>query len=622
MATLSLASVLAEAARRRPGKVGLVEGDRRITFADLWEQALAQAAALVRAGVRPGDRVALLCPNVAEFPRAYYAILAAGGVVVPVHLLLTADEVEWVLRDSGARLLLSHTLNAQVGAEAAKRVGIETYTVGPSADGAVHDRLEDLAAAVEPLPSFVTRVPDDPAVVFYTSGTTGRPKGAVLTHFNLVMNATVNAFDANEVRADDVALGALPLFHTFGQTVSMNSTWRAGATLVLQPRFNAAEAIDLMLAEGVNTFHGVPTMYHGLIEAARDRDRLPKLKLCVSGGASLPLPVLEAFNALFDADVLEGYGLSETSPTASVNQPIFGTRAGTVGHPLWGVDVEIADATVTDRIVLLPAGTTGEVVIRGHNVFTGYLGNPEATAAVLVDGWFRTGDIGVRDADGFIAILDRTKDMIIRSGFNVYPSEVEEVLLRHPGVAEVAVIGVPDPVRGEEICAVVVPADPAPTADEVIAFGRERLGAHKYPRRVEFVDALPLGPSHKVLKRELRERFIVGGDPPRPPLSAANDLRSAGAPLRSLAAPRFPRLRWRSAAETCARWGRPPRPPISRFLDGIVCAVVLGEWVTGVVSGCRGWARGAIRRGASLRGRVLGPGVVLPWRGGSRRRRR
>jgi long-chain acyl-CoA synthetase len=511
MTTLSLASILAEAARRRPDHLALVEGDQRITFADLWRQARTQAAALIRLGVRPGDRVALMCPNTAEFPRAYYAILAAGAVVVPVHLLLTAEEAEQVLSDSGARLLLCHARFSEVGAEAARGAGARMFTIGPRSSTPGSDgRLEDLAETTSPVAAFASRGPEDPAVVFYTSGTTGIPKGAVLSHLNLVMNATVNAFDANDVRPDDVALGALPLFHTFGQTVSMNSTWRVGATLVLQPRFDAAAAIDLMVAEGVNTFHGVPTMYIGLIEAARTAARLPRLKLCVSGGASLPVPVLERFNETFGTQVYEGYGLSETSPTAAVNQPVFGTRAGTVGHALWGVDVEIADRDVTERIEPLPAGTLGEIVIRGHNVFTGYLGNPEATAAALTDGWFRTGDLGTKDDDGFITIVDRTKDLIIRGGFNVYPREVEEALLRHPGIAEAAVIGVPDPVRGEEVCAVLVRdpvAVPAPTADEVIAYAKEHLAKHKYPRRVEFVDVLPLGPSHKVLKRELRERF-------------------------------------------------------------------------------------------------------------------
>ncbi|MFE1885383.1 AMP-binding protein, partial [Streptomyces diastatochromogenes] len=365
-----------------------------------------------------------------------------------------------------------------------------------------------LAAAAEPLPSYFTRAADDPAVIFYTSGTTGVPKGAVLSHFNLVMNATVNAFDANDIRAEDIALGALPLFHAFGQTVSLNSTWRAGATLVLLPRFDAARAIELMAKEGVNTFHGVPTMFVALAAAAADAGALPELRVCISGGASLPVAVLERFEAVFGARVYEGYGLSETSPTATVNQPVFGTRAGTIGHPLWGVDVEIARAEVESRIELLPPGELGEVVIRGHNVFSGYLGRPEATAEALVDGWFRTGDLGTKDEEGFLRIVDRKKDVIIRGGYNVYPREVEEVLMRHPEVAQVAVIGLPDELHGEEVCAVVVPAPGAlPDAAGITEWSKENLGRHKYPRRVEFADELPLGPSMKVLKRELRARY-------------------------------------------------------------------------------------------------------------------
>ncbi|MEU7577337.1 long-chain fatty acid--CoA ligase [Streptomyces sp. NPDC041068] len=503
MATLSLAAVLAEPARRHPDRTALVEGELRLTFKELWRQARAQGAALAEFGVRPGDRVALMAPNTTEFPKAYYAILAAGGVVVPVHLLLSAEEVEHVLRDSGATLLLCHPAQARTGAAAAEATGVRMLRLGAEGE------LETLAEKTEPLASYVTRDADDPAVVFYTSGTTGVPKGAVLSHFNLVMNATVNAFDANDVRPDDVALGALPLFHAFGQTVSMNSTWRAGATLVLLPRFDAARAVELMVAEGANTFHGVPTMFVGLVAAAATAAELPKLRLCISGGASLPVAVLEHFEEAFGTPVYEGYGLSETSPAASVNQPDFGTKPGSIGHPLWGVDVEIARADVDDRVELLPTGELGEVVIRGHNVFSGYLGRPGATAEALVDGWFRSGDLGTKDAEGFLTIVDRKKDVIIRGGFNVYPREVEEVLMRHPVVAQAAVIGLPDAVHGEEICAVVVPApDAAPDdADAVIAWSKEHLGRHKYPRRVEFTDELPLGPSMKVLKRELRTRY-------------------------------------------------------------------------------------------------------------------
>jgi Acyl-CoA synthetases (AMP-forming)/AMP-acid ligases II len=502
MATLSLAAILAENARRRPAKTALVEGDLRLTFAEVWQGALAQAGALVGLGVRPGDRVALMAPNTAEFPHAYYAITAAGGVVVPVHLLLSASEIEHVLKDSGAGLLLCHPAQAATGAEVARSLGVRTVTLGTE--------FERLATEAEPLPSYVTRDADDPAVIFYTSGTTGIPKGAVLSHFNLVMNATVNAFDANDVRPDDIALGALPLFHAFGQTVSLNSTWRAGATLVLLPRFDAARAIEVMVKEGVNTFHGVPTMYVALAAAAAGAGALPELRLCISGGASLPVAVLERFEAAFGTRIYEGYGLSETSPSATVNQPHFGTRAGTIGHPLWGVDVEIARADVEERVELLPPGELGEVVIRGHNVFSGYLGRPEATAEAVVDGWFRTGDLGTKDDEGFLSIVDRKKDIIIRGGYNVYPREVEEVLMRHPAVAQVAVIGLPDELHGEEVCAVVVRAgDSTADAAEITDWSKEHLGRHKYPRRVEFTDAMPLGPSMKVLKRELRTRYTV-----------------------------------------------------------------------------------------------------------------
>ncbi|QEV21469.1 long-chain-fatty-acid--CoA ligase [Streptomyces alboniger] len=505
MATLSLAAVLAEPARRHPDRTALVEGELRLTFKELWREARAQGAALAEQGVRPGDRVALMAPNVTEFPKAYYAILAAGAVVVPVHLLLSAEEVEHVLRDSGASLLLCHPAQAPTGGAAAGATGVRMLELGAEGE------LETLARTTEPLASYVTRAADDPAVIFYTSGTTGVPKGAVLSHFNLVMNATVNAFDAHDVRPDDIALGALPLFHAFGQTVSMNSIWRAGATLVLLPRFDAARAIELMVAEGANTFHGVPTMYVGLAAAAAAASELPKLRLCVSGGASLPVAVLERFEEAFGAPVYEGYGLSETSPAASVNQPGLGTRAGTVGHPVWGVDVEIARADIDDRVELLPVGELGEVVVRGHNVFSGYLGRPEATAEALVDGWFRTGDLGTKDAEGFTTIVDRKKDVIIRGGFNVYPREVEEVLMRHPDVAQAAVIGLAHPVHGEEICAVVVPApDAGEDADAIIAWSKEHLGRHKYPRRLEFTDRLPLGPSMKVLKRELRAHYADG----------------------------------------------------------------------------------------------------------------
>ena len=509
MTALSLAAVLAEGARRYPDKIAVVDGPTRVSYRDLWAQTRSYAAGLRELGIGPGDTVAILIPNVLDFPRVYFAALAAGAAVVPVHLLLTPDEIAYVLADSGADLVIAHSVMLAAAVPAARQAGVKLASVGPLPPGLpdAPPRLEEVSATVEPLHTYLTREAEDVAVVFYTSGTTGQPKGALLTHLNLVMNATVNVFDANDVREDDIVMGCLPLFHTFGQTVGMNGTFRLGGTLILLARFTGEAAIDLMVQEKVTVFHGVPTMYIALLDAAAKADRLPDLRLCVSGGASLPVAVLEKFSEVFHAHVFEGYGLSETSPTATTNQPAFGTKAGTVGHPIWGVEVEIARPEIDERIEFLATGELGEIVIRGHNVFAGYLNRPEATEQALVDGWFRSGDLGTKDADGFITIVDRKKDLVIRGGFNVYPREVEEALARHPAVLRVAVIGVPDPVHGEEICAVIVPDAGGLTADELIEWSKERLGRHKYPRQVRFVEELPLGPSHKVLKRELRKTY-------------------------------------------------------------------------------------------------------------------
>jgi long-chain acyl-CoA synthetase len=507
MTQLSLATVLAEAARKYPDRLAVIDSatGERVTYRDLWSQTLAYAAGLRELGIGPGDTVAIQIPNLADFPRVYYAVLAAGATIVPMHLLLTPEENAYVLRDSGAALLVAHSSQLANATAAAELTGTKIVSVGPAVPGV--ERLEDAAGQGVPLRSYESREAEDVAVVFYTSGTTGKPKGALLTHLNLVMNTMVNVFDIHDLKPGDVVMGCLPLFHTFGQTVGMNGTFRLGGTLVLQARFSGEAAIELMVRENVTIFHGVPTMYIGLLEAAPKADRLPQLRLCVSGGASLPVAVLEKFDEVFQAKIFEGYGLSETSPTATTNQPAFGTKAGTVGHPIWGVEVEIARAEIDERIELMDAGELGEIVIRGHNVFAGYLNNDEATAQAVVDGWFRTGDLGTKDADGFISIVDRKKDLVIRGGFNVYPREVEEALARHPAVVQVAVIGVPDSVHGEEICAVVVPDPGGVTAEELIEWSKEKLGRHKYPRQVRFVESLPLGPSMKVLKRELRKTY-------------------------------------------------------------------------------------------------------------------
>jgi long-chain acyl-CoA synthetase len=489
---LSVATLLQDSAARFPDRTAVVDGGVRVSYRELWQEVLRFAAELRERGVGPGDRVAVMLPNSADFPRAYYAVLAAGGTVVPVHALLVAEEVAYVLRHSGCTAVVSGGELRSVAEDAAATAGIDVLGVST-------DR--------EPLHMAEPRRPDDIAAILYTSGTTGKPKGARLTHLNLVLNAGICAQDLVGLTPHDVVLGCLPLFHSYGQTVAMNAALRAGAALVLTPRFTGPGALELMVTEKVTVFMGVPTMYHELVEAAAfDRRRPAALRVALSGGAPLPVALLERFEETFDTTILEGYGLTETSPVATFNQHSTGRRPGTVGHPVWGVEAGVADADDDKRTVLLPDGEVGEVVLRGHNIFAGYLDDPGATAAAVVDGWFRTGDLGRRDTDGFLSIVDRKKDLIIRGGFNVYPREVEEVLARHPDVAQVSVVGLPDEARGEEICAaVVLRSDAATTPEDVTAWARERLGKHKYPRVVRFLAELPLGPSGKILKRELRE---------------------------------------------------------------------------------------------------------------------
>lgn len=496
--TLSLAMILAEPARRQPETVAVIQGDNEYTYAEVWERARKVAAELIEEGIKPGDRVGILAPNVIEFITTYFGILAAGGVVIPVPALLQGPEAAYLLDNARASLLMYHPSLADTAKSANEHTGT------PIRD------MTSYGVHTEPISHLVSRQPMDPAVIFFTSGTTGKPKGAMLTHFNLVMNCTVAAYDGNNGPDGERLLACLPMFHVFGQSVSLNATFRKGGTVVLQPRFNAAEALKIMDKLDVKYIAAVPTMYVQMLRAAQQDPTLPRPKLedAISGGASLPLAILEQFEEMFQTKIHEGYGLSETSPTIANNQEIFGVEAGTVGHAIWGMELAIADPSITDHIEFMPYGERGEIVTRGHAVFAGYWDNPKATQEVLQDGWFRTGDVGIQDETGRVRIVDRTKDLVIRGGYNVYPREIEEVLSRHPSVGQVAVIGVPDDQYGEEVTAVVVPAqgqnvDPG----ELITWSREKLGKHKYPRRVEVVDELPLGPTMKVLKRELRSRF-------------------------------------------------------------------------------------------------------------------
>jgi long-chain acyl-CoA synthetase len=512
----SLAQLIVEARRRWPEQVALVDRGERLTYRELFDRVTSCAAALAEHGVRQGDRVAMMIPNTADFPTLYYAVLCLGATVVPILPLLSAAEVTHILRDTRARLLIADAEASNPALAASAATSTTLIMVGSASKDDAVETMELRVPSHRPGADIVTAEPGDLAVIMYTSGTTGVPKGAMLTHANLVWNAVISARDVVSLSERDRVFGSAPLSHSNGQTVVMNSAVCAGAAVVLMRRFDAREALELIVREQVSVFVGVPTMYTALVEAARadHRRRELRLRLAVSGAAPLPTALVDEFRAIFGAEIYEGYGLTESSPVATFSQPVFGRRAGSVGHPLWGLDVEVARPDPAERIELLAAGEVGEVVVRGHAVFAGYLNNPEATAAAITDGWLRTGDLGTKDDDGFLQIVGRKKEMILRGGYNVYPREVEEVLAAHAGIAQAAVVGAPDPYYGEEVHAFVVLHGGAdvPSEAEIIEWSRARLARYKYPRHVHFRDSLPLGPSGKVSKRELAHELARAVD--------------------------------------------------------------------------------------------------------------
>ncbi len=503
--SLNLATPLRESAQHHAKRTALVLGDRSYSYAELHDAVQRFAGAIRALGIEPGTHVALLLPNVPEFTIAYFAAHYAGCAVVPLNVLLTADDIAYHLDDSDAVALVTVAPLVAQAQAAMSRVATCRHLIvtGPTApSGALS--FDALLADAAPVTQTAATNADDPAVILYTSGTTGRPKGAELTHANLLLNAHVVNLQLVALTPDTVALGILPLFHSFGQTVVQNAVLATGGSIVLMSRFDASGALALMHEHRVSFFAGVPTMYFALLnhpEAAQYD--LSGLRHCVSGGASLPVEVLRSFDARYRVAILEGYGLSETSPVASFNLRERDRKPGSVGVPIWGCEMRLVDES--GREVAEPL-VRGEIQIKGHNVMRGYWKNPEATAAALQDGWFSSGDIGHRDADGYYFIVDRKKDMIIRGGYNVYPREIEEVLYAHPAVAEAAVVGVADPRHGEEIKGVIVKRGGHETtsAQDIIDYCRERLAAYKYPRVVEFVPSLPKGPTGKILKRELR----------------------------------------------------------------------------------------------------------------------
>ncbi|HXV93558.1 MAG TPA: long-chain fatty acid--CoA ligase [Pseudonocardia sp.] len=504
--SFNLATILHESARSHPDKTAAISDGARMTFAELDAMSDRFAAALDARGLEPGDAVGLQLPNVPQFLIAYFGILKAGCVVVPMNVMLKAGEVAYLLRDSGARTLVTWAGVAEEAAKGAADVGVSDLVVlttpGVPEPGIGRPFEQLLALPPSGAPPLYQNDPGDTAVIIYTAGTTGRPKGAELTHFQLFMNADTPG-RLFGIRDDDVVLVVLPLFHVFALSSVLNLCVRFAATMSLVPRFEPGVALERIERDRVTVFEGVPAMYIALLNhpSVGEFD-LSSLRVAVSGGAPIPAEVIDEFERTFGIVILEGYGLSETASTTTFNPSPEDRRVYSVGKPIYGVDVQVWDPQCHP----LPPGRehVGELVVRGVNLMRGYRNAPEATAEAFTGGWFHTGDLGYVDEDGFFFVVDRKKDLIIRGGYNVYPREVEDVLYGHPAVAEAAVVGVPHERLGQEVKAVVaLRRGQEATEDELIAYVKERVAGYKYPRSVEFRDTLPKNAANKILKREL-----------------------------------------------------------------------------------------------------------------------
>lgn len=506
--SLNLAHYLEISARAFTDKTAVILDEDRLSYAELNAFAKRIANVLVDKGIEKGDKVAMMIPNTPHFPMAYYGILNAGATVVPVNVLLKAHEIQYYLEDSDAKVLIAwrgfydeavHAFNETDTCHHLLVLStFDDFNV-PEEGELLMPLLLEASHEFE----LVETMPDDTAVILYTSGTTGRPKGAELTHFNMFFNAFYTRDRIVHARQDDVILAVLPLFHSFGQTCIMNAGLMAGATMTMVPVFETERVAKVIARDRVTIIALVPTMYSFLLNCAdAGACDLSSLRMAVSGASALPLDVIRRFNQHFGIQILEGYGLSETSPVASFNVTERPCKPGSIGLPIWGCEMRIMreDGSFAD------AGEVGEIVIRGHNVMKGYYKKPVATKETIINGWLHTGDLGKYDGDGYFYIVDRLKDIIIRGGMNVYPREVEEMLHAHPAVLEVAVVGVPDQLRGEEVKAYVALRDGhSVTETELRDYCLERMAKYKCPKVVEILSSLPKGPTGKVLKRELRE---------------------------------------------------------------------------------------------------------------------
>ncbi len=492
---MNVAEHLERAARHFPDKPAIVFEERSISYSELQRQVDATAHALLRLGVSAGDRVLLFLPNIPAFAVVYLAIQKAGAIAVSANVMLTTEELQYLLEDSGAKLLFSVSALSPAWGPLRETVRVVVCEGDPTGC----QTLQEIAAACGVFNARHMQ-PEAPAAILYTSGTTGRQKGATLSHGNLVSN-TFATVHTEGISPEDRLILFLPLFHVFGQNAIMNSAFAGAATVVLQRRYEPVQTLEVIERDQVTMFFAVPTIYIGMLTAGVRPERLRSIRYYFSAAATMPVEIAERWKATYGRPIVEGYGLTETSPFASYNH-VWHHRPGAVGTPIENVEIKIFDPD--DREV--ERGTWGEICIKGPNIMLGYWNRPEETAQAIRNGWFHSGDIGYMDDEGYIFIVDRVKDMINAAGFKIWPREVEEVLFQHPAIRECAVVGLADAEKGEIPAAYLVLREgESLSADEFDTYCRQHLAAYKVPRRVEFVDALPKNATGKILKRVLRD---------------------------------------------------------------------------------------------------------------------
>ncbi|MFB2921273.1 class I adenylate-forming enzyme family protein [Aerosakkonema funiforme] len=499
---MNIAQNIERGRRIFPRKTALIFEGQCFSYEELDERANRVANGLQNLGIKKGDRVALYLPNIPEFIFAYFGIQKLGAVLVSINVMLKRDEIWYILNDSGSKAIITtEKLRENVPDRDLVDLRRVLLTDSPNATGL---KLEELMAISSPIFQCVEMEPKDPATIVYTSGTTGFPKGAVLSHGNVVSNMHSQRYSCG-ITPNDKLLLYLPLFHCFGQNAILNSGLNAGATIILQRRFKLERVVQAIAQEGATMFFGVPTVFAKLLEENLDEFNWHSVRYYFSAAANLPVEIVRRWEEKFGRPIYQGYGLTETSPCASYNHP-WKYKTGSIGMPIDNVEMKVVDEKGEE----VPVGELGEIIIRGPNVMLGYWNRPEETAKVIKNGWLYTGDIGRMDEDGDFYLVDRLKDMINVSGFKVYPSEVERIFYQHPAVAEAAVYGVADGIKGEVIYANVrLLAGESITEAELMTFCRERMANYKVPHKIELVDSLPKNATGKILKTVLREEAMM-----------------------------------------------------------------------------------------------------------------